>query len=54
MVFGEPKEIQEVKNAYAAYERFSEIHPYSLEDLKKFHGIMTKYVVEESGAFRRG
>lgn len=53
-VLGEQKEIQEVKNAYDAYERFSEINPYSVEDLKKFHGIMTKYVVEESGDFRRG
>ena len=25
-----------------------------MEDLKKFHGIMTKYVVNESGDFRRG
>lgn len=54
IVLGEQKEIQEVKNAYAAYERFSEIDPYSISDLKKFHGIMTKYVVEESGTFRRG
>lgn len=53
-VLGEQKEIQEVKNAYAAYERFSEIDPYSIKVLKKFHGIMTKYVVEESGVFRRG
>ena len=53
-VFGEQKEIQEVKNAYAAYELFSEINPYSINDLKKLHGIMTKYVVEESGEFRRG
>ena len=54
MVLGEQKEIQEVKNAYVAYEKFSEINPYSIPDLKKFHGIMTKYVVEESGDFRRG
>ena len=54
MVLGEQREIQEVKNAYAAYERFSEIQPYSIKSLKKFHGIMTKYVVEESGNFRRG
>lgn len=54
MVLGEQKEIQEVKNAYAAYERFSEINPYSIRDLKLFHGIMTKYVVEESGDFRHG
>lgn len=53
-VLGEQKEIQEVKNAYAAYELFSEINPYSINDLKKLHGIMTKYVVEESGEFRRG
>ena len=53
-VLGEQKEIQEVKNAYAAYERFSEIDPYSIEDLKKFHGILTKYVVEASGDFRHG
>lgn len=52
-VLGEQKEIQEVKNAYAAYEKSSEINPYSIKDLKKFHGIMTKYVVEESGDFRR-
>ena len=48
-VLGEQKEIQEVKNAYAAYEKISEINPYNIRDLKKFHGIMTKYVVEESG-----
>lgn len=54
VVLGEQKEIQEVKNAYAAYEKFTEINPYSIKDLKKFHGIMTKYVVEESGEFRRG
>ena len=53
-VLGEQKEIQEVKNAYAAYERLSEIDPYSITDLKRFHGIMTKYVVEESGDFRQG
>ena len=54
MVLGEQQEILEVKNAYAAYERLSEIDPYSIRDLKKFHGIMTKYIVEESGEFRRG
>ncbi len=53
-VLGEQKEIQEVKNAYAAYERFSELNPYSINDLKTYHGIMTKYLVTESGDFRRG
>lgn len=54
MVLGEQKEIQEVKNIYAAYEKMDEIDPYSIKSLKEFHGIMTKYVVEESGDFRRG
>ena len=53
-VLGEQKEIQEVKNAYAAYELLLEINPYSISDLKRLHGIMTKYLVEESGEFRRG
>ena len=53
-MLGEQKEIQEVKNAYAAYEKVSEINPYSIKSLKQLHGIMTKYVVEESGDFRKG
>lgn len=54
LVLGEAKEIQEVKNAYNTYEKIAEIDPYSIEELKKFHGIMTKYIVEESGDFRSG
>lgn len=54
LVFGEQKEIQEVKNAYAAYEKMKDIDPYSIQSLKELHGIMTKYVVEESGDFRHG
>ena len=54
LVLGEQKEIQEVKNAYSAYERLKYIDPYSIESLKELHGIMTKYVVEESGDFRKG
>lgn len=53
-VLGEQKEIQEVKNAYEAYEHFSEIDPYNIKHLKQLHGIMTKYVVKESGEFRQG
>ena len=54
IVFGEQKEIQEVKNAYAAYENFTKIDPFSIKNLKLFHGIMTQYVVNESGDFRKG
>ena len=54
IVLGEQKEIQEVKNAYDAYEGVLENNPYSIKDVKKYHGIMMKYVVEESGDFRLG
>ena len=53
-VIGEQKEIQEVKNAFDAYEKFKEIDPYNINDLTKFHGIMTKYTVIDSGKFRLG
>ena len=46
LVLGEQKEIQEVKNAYDAYEKILELDPYSIDDLKKFHGIMTRYIFE--------
>ena len=52
LVLGEQKEIQEVKNAYAAYEKLAEIDPYSINDLKHYHGIMTRYLVYEAGEFR--
>lgn len=54
VVLGERVEIQEVKNAFEAYKRINEIDPYSIEQLKYFHGIMTKYVIDESGEFRKG
>ena len=54
LVLGEQREIQEVKNAYAAYKKLEEINPYSVEELKKIHGIMTAGLIEESGRFRRG
>lgn len=53
-VLGEQKEIQEVKNTYAAYEKLTEIDPFNIQDLKAFHGLMTKYLVDEPGDFRRG
>lgn len=51
-VLGPQKEIQEVKNAYKAYEKLKEFDPYSVEDLKKVHGIMTYLTVDNSGSFR--
>lgn len=54
LVLGDMKEIQEVKNAYSAYELLREYNPYSIADLKKAHGLMTRGVVTESGDFRSG
>lgn len=46
MVIGDQKDIQEVKNAYEAYEQIDKVNPYSVEDLKKIHGILT-FLVEK-------
>ena len=54
LVIGDQKEIQEVKNAYKAYEMMRESNPYSIYDLLKIHGVMTFLTVEESGVFRKG
>ena len=53
LVLGDQKEIQEVKNAYVAYEKIPEIDPTSISDLKRIHGILT-YRTRESGVFRKG
>lgn len=54
LVFGDQKEIQEVKNAFRAYECIEKVDPTSVDDLKAVHGIMTYRIVEESGRFRKG
>lgn len=51
-VIGPEKEIQEVKNAYLAYEMLGDFDPYSIRDLQKLHGVMTYLTVQESGVFR--
>lgn len=52
LVIGEQKDIQEVKNAYKTYEMLKDINPYSIDDLKKVHGVMTFLVEDVSGKFR--
>lgn len=52
IVVGPQKEIQEVKNAYKAYNMFNEFDGYSEKDLLKAHGILTYLVEEESGRYR--
>ncbi len=51
-VIGEQRDIQEVKNAYKAYEEIDNVNPYSLEDLKKIQGILTFAIEDDSGKFR--
>lgn len=53
-VLGPASEIQEVKNAFAAYEQIGAFDPYRLQDLLRLHGVMTAGVVDESGMFRTG
>lgn len=52
IVIGEQKEIQEVKNAYNAYQQIDNINPYYLEHLKQVHGIMGFLTVKNAGNFR--
>lgn len=52
MVIGLQNDIQEVKNAWQAYTLLGSFNPYSVDDLKKLHGVMTFLTVQESGMFR--
>ena len=47
------KQIQEVKNAIATYELYSELDPFSVDDLLKAHGVMMQALVDDAGCFRR-
>lgn len=51
LVLGERREVQ---NAYAAYEELGHFDPFAIDELKRLHGVMTKYLIDESGMFRRG
>ena len=51
-VLGPPKDIQEVKNAFEAYEQMSTFDPYSMEDLLTAHRLMMKEIIPDAGCFR--
>lgn len=53
-VHGNPREIQEVKNTYDAYEQILQFDPYSINDFLTAHGMMTKGLTDHSGAWRQG
>ena len=51
-VLGHPKEIQEVLNAFAAYEALSSLDPTHLDDLLQAHGLLMQGLVVDAGQFR--
>lgn len=51
-VIAPPKDIEEVKNAYEIYEMLEILDPYSVDDLLRAHGVMTRGILGESGCFR--
>lgn len=53
-VLAPQKDVLEVQNAFRAYEKLSEINPYSVDDLLKIHGVMTDGLVKEAGQLRSG
>ena len=53
-VLGLPREIQEVRNAFAAYEQLPQWQAYSVADLLAAHGLLMAGLVDEAGVFRAG
>jgi len=53
-VLGLPREIQEVKNAFATYEQMPGWQPHSSADLLAAHGLLMAGLVADAGCFRTG
>jgi Fic family protein len=51
-VLGKPSEIQEVKNAFAAYEAMTGWNPSSVKDLLAAHHLLMAGLVDGAGRFR--
>ena len=51
-VIGDVREILEVKNAWAAYEKIEHYDPFSLESLLEAHALLSNQLVKDSGVFR--
>lgn len=52
LVIGPQRDIQEVKNAYKAYEMIDKLDGFNEKDLLKVHGVLTYLIDEESGRYR--
>jgi Fic family protein len=53
-VLGLPREIQEVRNAFATYEKLEEWQPQQLDDLLSAHALLMHGLVDDAGHFRSG
>ncbi len=53
-VLGLPREIQEVRNAFQAYEHLDQWNPGSQKDLLAAHRLMMAGLVDNPGSFRSG
>lgn len=53
LVYGPKNEIQEVKNAYEAYNKTKELDCFEELDLLKAHSTMTKLLINDSGKYRK-
>ena len=53
-VLGLPREIQEVRNAFAAYEQLPNWQAHSSADLLAAHGLLMAGLVDDAGCFRTG
>ncbi|WP_277372707.1 Fic family protein [Pseudomonas sp. AA-38] len=53
-VLGLPREIQEVRNAFAAYDAMPGWQPHSQSDLLTAHGLLMLGLIDDAGRYRRG
>lgn len=53
-VLGSPKEVQEVRNAFAAYEAMERWQPHRLGDLLAAHSLLMAGLVDRPGTLRGG
>ena len=51
-VLGLPKEIQEVRNAFAAYEALEQWHPHHIDDLLAAHALLLHGLIDDAGHWR--
>jgi len=53
-VLGQPREIQEVRNAFVAYEHMADWQPDSRNDLLSAHGLLMAGLMDAPGRIRHG